>query len=398
MCPSYRALRDERHATRGRGNALRLAITGQLGSSRWDDAETIRTLDLCLSCKACKAECPSNVDIAKLKSEYTAQRFAAAGHVPLQVRAFAAVRGINRSGSALHPLANLVTRFGPTAAILKRSMGIDRRRSLPRFGPSLYRWHARRQGSAPADAPAVVLLGDCFTAWSEPHIGRAAIELLETLGYRVVLARTGCCGRPLISQGMLAEAQSVCRATAGELAHAMKSNEAIALVGCEPSCISAIKDDWLELDMGIDVEPLQALARRTFLVEQFVDARWDDHPVPPRPMPPGNETVLLHGHCHQKALWGVESSASLLGRLTGEHLQVLDTGCCGMAGSFGFTPDHYDLSMAIGEADLLPAIRAQPEAIIAAPGTSCRHQVIDGTGRRAVHPIEIAARLLTRRP
>ena len=398
MCPSYRALRDERHSTRGRGNALRLAITGQLGSSRWDDAETIRTLDLCLSCKACKAECPSNVDIAKLKSEYTAQRFAAAGRVPLQVRAFAAVRGINRAGSALHPLANLLTRFGPTAAILKRSMGIDRRRSLPRFGPSLYRWHARRQGSAPADAPAVVLLGDCFTVWSEPHIGRRAVEVLEVLGYRVVLPRTGCCGRPLISQGMLAEAQSVCRATAAELAQAMKSNEAVALVGCEPSCISAITDDWLELDMGVDVEPLQALARRTFLVEQFVDERWEDHPVPPLPARPENETVLLHGHCHQKALWGVESSSGLLGRLVGERLQVPDTGCCGMAGAFGYTPEHYDLSMAIGEADLLPAIRAQPEAIVAAPGTSCRHQVLDGTGRRAVHPIEIAARLLTPRP
>ncbi|TDJ57019.1 MAG: FAD-binding oxidoreductase [Planctomycetota bacterium] len=392
MCPSYRALRDERHATRGRGNALRLAITGQLGPSRWDDAETIRTLDLCLSCKACKAECPSNVDIAKLKSEYTAQRFAAAGRVPMQVRAFAAVRGMNRLGSRLYPLANALTRFGPTAAIVKRAMGIDRRRSLPRFGPSLYRWHARRPVNA--DAPAVVLMGDCFTAWSEPHIGRSAVEVLEALGYRVVLPRTKCCGRPLISQGMLAEAQSVCRTTAGELAHAMKSNEAVALVGCEPSCISAITDDWLELDMGIDVEPLQALARRTSLVEQFIHERWEDHPTAPQPAAPGRETVLLHGHCHQKALWGVDSSAGLLRRLVGDRLEVPDTGCCGMAGAFGFTPGHYELSMAIGESDLLPAIRAEPQAIIAAPGTSCRHQIVDGTGRHAVHPIEIAASVL----
>jgi Fe-S oxidoreductase len=275
---------------------------------------------------------------------------------------------------------------------MKRSMGIDRRRNLPRFGPSLYGWHARRP-SRP-DAPAVVLMGDCFTAWSEPHIGRCAVEVLETLGYRVVLPKTGCCGRPMISQGMLTEAQSVCRTTAGELADVMRANEAVALVGCEPSCISAITDDWLELDLGIDIEPLQALARRTSLVEQFVDARWEDHPTAPQPVPGGKERVLLHGHCHQKALWGVDSSAGLLRRLVGDRLAVPDTGCCGMAGAFGFTTGHYELSMAIGESDLLPAIRAEPEAIIAAPGTSCRHQIVDGTGRRAVHPIEIAASTL----
>ncbi len=392
MCPSYRALRDERHSTRGRGNALRLAITGQLGSSRWDDAETIRTLDLCLSCKACKAECPSNVDIAKLKSEYTAQRYAATGHIPRRVRAFADIRRINRVGSAVYPVANAIAGFWPTAALLRSVMGIDRRRSLPRFGPSLYRWHASRQTPGSDGAPTVVLLGDCFTAWSEPHIGRAAVRVLERLGYRVVLAQTGCCGRPLISQGMLAKAQSLCRETAQDLHRIVQASEAVAVVGCEPSCISAIRDDWLELDMQYDLSQLKALAGMTSLVEQFVESDWDSHPnaagvVAAAEGPP----VLLHGHCHQQALWGVESSAGLLKRLVGDRLRVLDTGCCGMAGAFGFTPEHYDLSMAIGELGLLAAVRAEPDAVIAAPGTSCRHQVRDGTGRCAVHPIEIAA-------
>ena len=172
----------------------------------------------------------------------------------------------------------------------------------------------------------------------------------------------------------------------------MQRSEAVAVVGCEPSCISAIRDDWLELDMQCDLSQLKALAGMTSLVEQFVESNWDAHPnaagvVAAAEGPP----VLLHGHCHQEALWGVESSAGFLRRLVGDRLRVLDTGCCGMAGAFGFTPDHYDLSMAIGEAGLLAAVRAEPDAVIAAPGTSCRHQVRDGTGRCAVHPIEIAA-------
>ncbi len=400
MCPSYRALRDERHATRGRGNALRLAITGQLSRGKpgsgpvWNDPETIRTLDLCLSCKACKAECPSNVDIAKLKSEYTAQRHAMTGRVPRAVRFFADVRRVNRLGSAVYGLANAVTGFGPTAALIKRMLGVDRRRSLPRLGPSLYRWYASRSSTSRA-GPVVVLMGDCFTAWAEPHVGRAAVRVLERLGYRVVLARTGCCGRPLISQGMLTEARSVCSATAAELERVVDSHDAVTLVGCEPSCVSAITDDWLDLKMPVELTRLQALARRTQLIEQFIDSSWDRHPSRPEARrAESGQPVLLHGHCHQAALWGVESSADLLKRLVGERLRVLDAGCCGMAGAFGYMADHYDLSMAIGERGLLAAVRDEPDAIVAAPGTSCRHQVLDGTGRRAVHPIEIADNLL----
>jgi Fe-S oxidoreductase len=400
MCPSYRALRDERHATRGRGNALRLALSGQFSadgtSPAWSDPDTIRTLDLCLSCKACKTECPSSVDVAKLKAEYAAQGFAAGARVPLRARVLGNVRGLYRLGSAAPGLAGVVGRFGPVARILERSLGIDRRRSLPVFGRSLYRWYERRP--ATPSGPAVVLLPDCFTVHGEPHIGRAAVGLLEGLGYRVILPRLGCCGRALLSQGMLAEAQKACHATAERLLGCVRANDAIAVVACEPGCLSAVKDDWLELDMGVDPQRLRGLAERSWLVEQFVEQRWDEHPTRPGKWGawPGDAPVLLHGHCHQKALWGVATSGDLLRRLLGDRLQVLDTGCCGMAGSFGMTRDHYDLSMAIGDLGLFGAVTAEPEATVVAPGTSCRHQVLDGTGREAVHPVEVAARLLVR--
>ena len=398
MCPSYRALLDERHATRGRGNALRLAITGQLSADgrtpAWDDAETIETLDLCLSCKACKAECPSSVDVARLKAEYTAQRFAATGRVPLRTRVFGRVRRLNRLGSAIHPLANALARFGPTSATLRLTLGIDRRRSLPPLGQSLYRWIEKRASPRGDGDPVVVLLPDCFTTYSEPQTGRAAVEVLERLGYRVVLPTAGCCGRSLISTGMLGEAQSECRATAEALIRCVARHDAVAVVGCEPSCVSAITDDWTDLDIDLDPGTVCDLAERTCLVEHFIESHWDRHPIAPRPSPWTGAEVLLHGHCHEKALWGMQPTTTLLRRLLGGSLHVIEAGCCGMAGAFGYTTDHYDLSMAIGELDLFPALREQPQATILAPGTSCRHQIRDATARRALHPIEVIERIL----
>ncbi len=393
MCPSYRALLDERHATRGRGNALRLAITGQLGRGAgpaWDDPETIETLDLCLSCKACKSECPSNVDVARLKAEYTGQRYAAGGRVAIRDRMMSHVRLLHRLGSALRPIA----RAGPAARLAGACLGIDRRRSLPPIGPSLYRWAAKR-GVPDAGGPAVILFPDCFAVWGEPNVGRAAFGVLAAAGIRAVLPRLGCCGRALLSAGMLREAQRVCAATARGLLEAVAAHGAVAVVVCEPSCASAITDDWPDLVMDVDRRSLRDLAAKTSLVEAFVSSHWPEQPsqAPVRSGAP----VLLHGHCHQKALFGAESSAGLLKRLVGDRLVVLDAGCCGMAGAFGLVRRHYDLSMAIGELALFPAIRNHPDATIAAPGASCRHQIRDGTGREALHPIEMAERI-TRPP
>ena len=394
MCPSYRALRDERHATRGRGNALRLAITGQLGADRWNDPGTQETLDLCLSCKACKTECPSNVDISKLKAEYTAQRHAREG-APLAARVFGHVRRLNALGSRFHRIANIVNRTPIARALAESILGVDRRRTIPAFGPSLFDWFGRR--GPRAATRTVILFGDCFSAYNEPGIGRQAVALLEAFGYRVVLADVGCCGRSLISTGLLAEARDEVARAARALEALVAETAADAVLVLEPSCASAIRDDWIELlpkDAGADeVARRRALAARTRLVEEFLEESWDRHPARPA-LPPQVDEIVLHGHCHQKALWGNESSARFLRRLFGERLRVLETGCCGMAGSFGYTTTRYDLSMRIGEDRLFPAVRAAGDAVVCAPGTSCRHQIHDGTGREALHPVDLAARAL----
>ncbi len=394
MCPSYRALQDERHATRGRGNALRLAVTGQLASDRWNDPDTIETLDLCLSCKACKTECPSNVDIAKLKAEYTAQRYERHG-APLSARVFGRVRALNAFGSRFHRVANALNATPLMKYLARELLGVDPRRTIPTFGASLFAWFRRRE---PVSASrTVILFGDCFAAYNEPGIGRSAVTLLEAFGYRVVLADVGCCGRSLISTGLLREARTEIERASTSLASLLDSTRADAILVLEPSCASALRDDWLELlPQGHTPSTRarrEAVAAKTFLVEEFLDRAWDSHPTRPQ-MSDANDSVLLHGHCHQKALWGSESSARFLRRLFGDRLTVLDTGCCGMAGSFGYTSAHYDLSMRIGEERLFPSVRNAADAVICAPGTSCRHQIHDGTERVALHPVDLAVRAL----
>ncbi|MDZ4753734.1 MAG: FAD-linked oxidase C-terminal domain-containing protein [Phycisphaerae bacterium] len=396
MCPSYQVLLDERHATRGRGNHLRLAITGQFSEDgtkpSWHDPSVHETLRLCLSCKACKAECPTNVDIAKLKAEYTAQHYRTHG-VSRQARAFGAIRFINALGSMLHPVANAMLGIGLVRYVQERILGIDRRRSMPLFGPSALRWHAQRTPQRTPQLwharPVVLLFADCFATYNEPHVARAAIETLEAFGYRVAMPDVGCCGRAQISMGDLGRAAITCAATARALIAAVQQESAVAVLALEPSCLSAIKDDWQDLKMDLDVADVRQLRDMSFLVEEFLDRRWDEHPVRPVFHWPSDAALTLHGHCHQKALWGTESSAALLRRIAGPQLDVLASGCCGMAGSFGFTTDRYDLSMAIGERNVFPAVRANPAATLCAPGTSCRHQILDGTGRHAKHPMEL---------
>jgi len=402
MCPSYRATLDERHSTRGRGNAIRLAATGQFGrdaatdaaAGRWNDPATLETLGLCLSCKACKSECPSNVDIAKLKAEYLHQGHRARGGPDWRTRMLSNVRTLSKLGSAVWPLANALARTGLARRAASALMGFDARRSLPPFGPSLFGWAQRRRARLGGDAPAVILFGDCFSAYSESEIGRSAVELIEAFGYRVIVANAGCCARAAISCGALDEAARMVDRTAASLAALVDTHRAQAILALEPSCHSAIVDDWTDLRTGADPALIGRIASMSHLVEVWLDARWDSHPRRPEFRAP-EAACDVHVHCHQKALLGTAGASGLLRRILGPGVRTLETGCCGMAGAFGFGADRYELSMRIGELGVLPAARAlAPGATMVAAGTSCRHQIRDGASVEALHPVQVAHKAL----
>jgi Fe-S oxidoreductase len=367
------------------------ADNGGSPAPRWDDPATIETLDLCLSCKACKTECPSNVDISRLKAEYTAQRYRAGG-TPLAARLFGHIRVLNQIGAVWPDLSNWFARLDPVRRLINKTLGLSAKRSLPPFSSSLFRWFKRRPRFK--SGSKVILFADCFTAYNEPRIGQAAVTVLESLGYEVLLPKVGCCGRAMISNGLLADAIKTIEATAAQLNAAVADPSVKAILFLEPSCLSSIADEWLQLKLEVSVEKIRnALAAKSFLAEDFVERFWDQHPKRPQIAQRGT-SVLLHGHCHQKALWGTDTTAAGLRRFTGD-VSVLPSGCCGMAGAFGYTAEHYDLSMKIGELSLFPPVRLAPsDVIIAAPGTSCRHQIRDGTGREALHPIEVIHRTL----
>jgi len=408
MCPSYRASLDERHSTRGRANALRWALSGQLdgtGKPAWDDPQTIQTLALCLSCKACKTECPSNVDLSRLKAEYTAQRYKMSGKTPLQARIFGHIRLFNQLGSLMPGLANWFSSLAFVRGIINRVLGLSPQRSLPRYERSLYRWFAKRpRDERDATRPKVVLYADCFVTYNEPRIGQAAVELLEALGYDVHLPKVGCCGRSMISMGLLKDAIRTADRTLECLRPFIEDDSVKAILVCEPSCLATMKDEWLQLKLATDKSLRRRLIEKAIMADEFIERDWDHHPVRPtlaasRSGAAEGPPVLFHGHCHQKALWGEQTAANLLRRLAGSRLTVLPSGCCGMAGAFGYTKERYELSMKVGEQSLFSLLRsAPPDAIVIAPGTSCRHQIKDGTNRHALHPIELAHQLLSRRP
>ena len=397
MCPSYLGTMDERHSTRGRGNALRLAVTGQFGTPGtpvWNDPETGKTLELCLSCKACKAECPSNVDLARLKAEYTAQSYDARGGAPRSARAFGAIRSLNRLGAMAPRLSNAMARVAPLRAILNRTLGISPERSLPELSAPLPKVWTIRQASSDL-RPAVLLFGDCFSMYNESSVGAAAARLLEAFGYRPVLLDAGCCGRAMISTGLLPAAIRSMERSVPILIKAVEHHSARAVLVLEPSCLSSITDDWLDLRADVPLADRERIADMAFLVDDFLAQQWDRHPIRPEFEAPEGP-VALHTHCHQDALLGSDSSASLLRRALGDNsVRVLDTGCCGMAGSFGYIDRNYDLSMRIGELSVFPAVRGcDARTEVLATGTSCRHQIKDGTGRVAEHPVAYLARRL----
>jgi Fe-S oxidoreductase len=324
-----------------------------------------------------------------LKAEYTAQRFASKGRPTLQAAVFGHVRTLNKIGSLTPGLANAVNRTALAKWAAGKLLNLDERRSLPPFARSLKGQWKRAGLGRPADRPRVLVFGDCFTMYNEPAIGLAAGRVLEAFGYTPVLVDVGCCGRSMISTGLLDDAARTISHTYAKLIAADANAPIIVL---EPSCLSAISDDWVQLKSAIPLAERKALAERTHSLEAFLENGWDEHPT--RPETADKPELYLHGHCHEKALRGMGDAHQLLGRFA--HVRTADTTCCGMAGSFGFTKDRYDLSMKIGELGALPNARdaaADGRPVLAA-GTSCRHQMHDGASVRAVHPAEWLAAAL----
>lgn len=388
MCPSFMATRDEEHSTRGRANALRLALSGQLPDDALTSQRMYDVMDLCLMCKGCKAECPSNVDVAKLKVEFLAQYYQT--HRPsLGTVVMAHTGRLNRIGSALAPVSNWLARLPGTAYLTEKLFGVDRRRQLPTFKHDHFgRWFGRHAPLPRAGQNGkVILLDDCLTSFCEPNINRAAVHLLERAGYTVELAGLHCCGRPYFSKGLIAQGKSLVEQNIATLDKLSSSD--VPILGCEPSCLLSLVDEYPDL---VPTEAAQRVRSRSFtldawLAEQTAAGRCN------LKFDPLDQSALLHGHCQQKALVGTSGTMDALKLIPQLNVTEVNSGCCGMAGSFGY--EHYDVSMAIGERVLFPAAKAHTAGPVIAPGFSCRHQLADGTGTQALHPIELLAQQLT---
>ncbi|HEX4582194.1 MAG TPA: FAD-linked oxidase C-terminal domain-containing protein, partial [Acidobacteriaceae bacterium] len=376
MCPSYMATREESASTRGRANVLRLAMTGRLGEAGLGDQGVYEVLDLCLECRACKAECPVGVDMARFKSEFLADYWSRHGR-PLRAQALGNVDRMSQWGSRFAPLSNWVSASLPVRWANEKFLGLDRRRTLPAWKRETFEKWVRSNGHA-AKAASVALFNDTFVNYYDPEIGVAAVEILERGGCGVEVVRPGCCGRPLISQGLLPEARAYAERVVEGLFPIANRGEKILF--CEPSCLSAVKDDAPSLLRGVQQNKARTVAEACLLFEEFA-AQLD------LPLRAGPSRILLHGHCHQKSMGLLPATVSLLSRIPSATVIDLDAGCCGMAGSFGYGREHYDVSKAIAERRLIPAAKGmKPGDVLVAPGTSCRHQVSDLAGTNAVHP------------
>jgi FAD/FMN-containing dehydrogenase/Fe-S oxidoreductase len=382
MCPSYMATHDEAHSTRGRANALRAAMDGRLSGGIGAES-LMEVYDLCLSCKACQSECPSSVDVARIKSEFLALYYDQHG-TPLSARVLGNIHQVNKLAGLFPRLSNAML-TNPLAQWSLERLGIPTQRPLPAYAPKRF---SQTQTFPQHEKPDAVLVIDTFTEFNHPQIGQAVMALAAKLGLKLNVLRLpgqGCCGRPAISKGLLDTAKSM--ATENVRVLAQQSGDAPYLF-LEPSCQSSFTDDYLTLVDKPYQNTAAQVAARCISVEQFFADKlagntldWHEPTVP----------ILLHGHCHQKALWGTSSTLRLLRSMPNAQVSEIASGCCGMAGSFGY--EHYDVSMKIARDRLLPAIEANPNALLVAPGTSCRSQIEDA-GHHVLHPIEIVAQAI----
>jgi FAD/FMN-containing dehydrogenase/Fe-S oxidoreductase len=389
MCPSYRATGDEQHLTRGRANTLRLALTGQLRLEALVSEEMRATMDLCISCKGCKRECPTGVDMARMKIEFL-NHYRRRHRLTPRDRLIAYLPRYAPYAARVAPLMNLRNRLALLAAFGERQFGLSAKRRLPAWSARPYEGPVSSLSPQRAERGEVVLLVDTFNRYFEPENAHAAARVLTRAGYRVVSpdpanGRPLCCGRTFLSAGLVDEARLEAQRMLDGLAQHLPAETPI--VGLEPSCLLTLRDEFPAILPGAQTK---ALAERAQLFEEFVDSERvaGRFGLPLSPME--GRTVLLHGHCHQKAFGAVGAAAKALQLIPGLTVETFDATCCGMAGSFGYEAEHYEMSLKIGELGVLPKMRAAPpDTLLAANGTSCRHQVADGAGREARHIVRI---------
>jgi FAD/FMN-containing dehydrogenase/Fe-S oxidoreductase len=390
MCPSYQATRDEMHSTRGRANALRSALSGRLPPGALTSREMHDVLDLCLECKGCKAECPTAVDMARVKAEFL-NLYQAEHGVPLRSRMFAEIAAVSRIMVPLAGAANATMGAAPVRWLMEKILGIARERSLPRFSSRTLRRMLNGREPMPRLGHRVVLFADTFSDTNTPEIGTAAVRVLEAAGYGVEIAHSQvCCGRPMVSKGLLDRAREMAAANINALFP--YADQGIPIVGLEPSCLLMLRDEYLEFFPNDKRAAKVASAAR--MVEEFMTEQDAEgvRPLERLDFKRRHAAVVFHGHCHVKASIGSRPMVEML-EAAAEQVEEIDSGCCGMAGSFGYEAEHYGLSMQIGEMRLFPAVRSGVErgVRLAAAGTSCRTQILDGTGARIQHPIQVVA-------
>jgi len=391
MCPSYMATRNEQDTTRARANMLRHVLTHPRDvDNPWDSEEVKGVMDLCLSCKGCKSECPANVDVARLKAEWTQHYYDTHG-VPFRSRLVAGFSQSMRLASLVPPLYNWAATSRFVSHWIKKIAGFAPARSLPKLhSTTLSAWHAKHanQGGASFPNGRVYLFCDEFTNYNDTDVGIKAVELLNCLGYEVIIPKHVESARAHFSKGLVREAQKFAIRNVELLAPII--SEETSLIGIEPSAILSFRDEYPDLMPPHLKAPALALAANALLIDEFIGREIDAGRISSASFRSNEKSIRLHGHCHQKALSSLSPTIKLLELPAGHKVEVIPSGCCGMAGSFGYESEHYALSQQIGELVLFPAVRSSSaDSLIAAPGTSCRHQIKDATGCRALHPVEI---------